>query len=109
MEPSNRPQPNRGSPLVQFLPIFVALLLCAPQLAGAATNSFPTLNAIGNRTINEDAGLQTVNLSGITTGSTNDVDTLSGIHSFLIKAYYAVGKKDEALKHKEWFDKRPRQ
>ena len=41
--------------------------------------------------------------------TTNDVDTLSGIHSFLIKAYYAVGKKDEALKHKEWFDKRPRQ
>ena len=40
--------------------------------------------------------------------ATNDVDTLSGIHSFLIKVYYAVGKKDEALKHKEWFDQRPR-
>jgi tetratricopeptide (TPR) repeat protein len=40
---------------------------------------------------------------------TNDIDTLSGIHSFLIKAYYAVGKKEEALKHKEWFDKRQRQ
>ncbi len=41
--------------------------------------------------------------------ATNDIDTLSGIHSFLIKAYYAVGKKDEALKHKEWFDTRQRQ
>ncbi len=36
----------------------------------------PTLNSLANMTINEDASLQTVNLSGITTGSSNQVETL---------------------------------
>ncbi len=34
-------------------------------------NQPPTLNPIGNLTINENAGLQTVNLSGISSGATN--------------------------------------
>ena len=33
----------------------------------------PTLNALANLTINEGASLQTVNLSGITTGSSNEI------------------------------------
>jgi len=37
----------------------------------------PTLNAIGNLSINENAGLQTVNLSGITSGATNQNQTLT--------------------------------
>ena len=40
-------------------------------------NQTPTLNAIGNLTINENAGLQTVNLSGISSGAANEVQTLS--------------------------------
>jgi len=39
-------------------------------------NQPPTLNTIGNLTIREDAGLQVVNLSGIGTGATNEVQTL---------------------------------
>ncbi len=39
-------------------------------------NQPPTLNALANLTINENAGLQTVNLSGITSGATNQVQTL---------------------------------
>ena len=35
------------------------------------TNAPPTLNAIANMTINEGSGLQTVSLSGISTGDTN--------------------------------------
>ena len=42
-----------------------------------ATNSPPTLNALANLTINENAGLQTVNLSGITSGATNQTQTLT--------------------------------
>ena len=34
-------------------------------------NQPPTLNAIGNVVINENAGLQTVSLSGITSGAAN--------------------------------------
>ncbi len=41
------------------------------------TNHPPTLNAIGNLTINENAGLQTVSLSGITSGATNENQTLT--------------------------------
>jgi hypothetical protein len=41
------------------------------------TNQPPTLNALANVTINEGAGLQTVNLSGITSGATNEVQTLT--------------------------------
>ena len=39
-------------------------------------NQPPTLSAIGSLTIREDAGLQVVNLSGIGTGATNEVQTL---------------------------------
>jgi hypothetical protein len=39
-------------------------------------NQAPTLNTLANVTINEGAGLQTVNLSGITSGATNELDTL---------------------------------
>jgi hypothetical protein len=40
-------------------------------------NQPPTLNALANVTINESAGQQTVNLSGITDGSTNESQTLT--------------------------------
>jgi hypothetical protein len=40
-------------------------------------NQPPTLNPIANLTINENAGLQTVNLTGITSGSSNEVQTLT--------------------------------
>src|SRR5207237_745751 len=40
-------------------------------------NDPPTLNAINNVTINEDAPQQTVSLSGISTGAPNEPDTLS--------------------------------
>ncbi len=42
-----------------------------------AVNQLPTLNAISNLTINENAGLQTVNLSGITSGAANEIQTLT--------------------------------
>ncbi|MDD5141457.1 MAG: Ig-like domain-containing protein, partial [Verrucomicrobiales bacterium] len=42
-----------------------------------AVNSQPTLNALGNLTLNENAGLQTVNLSGITSGAANETQTLT--------------------------------
>src|ERR1019366_2146983 len=41
------------------------------------TNQPPTLNTLANLTINESAGLQTVNLSGITSGATNEAQTLT--------------------------------
>src|ERR1019366_1674310 len=41
------------------------------------TNQPPTLNMLANVTINEGAGLQTVNLSGITSGATNEIQTLT--------------------------------
>jgi hypothetical protein len=40
-------------------------------------NQAPTLNAINNLTINKNAGLQTVSLSGITSGATNENQTLT--------------------------------
>jgi hypothetical protein len=40
-------------------------------------NQPPTLNALANLTINESAGQQTVNLSGITSGATNESQTLT--------------------------------
>ncbi len=42
-----------------------------------ATNQPPTLNPIPDITINENAGTQTVNLTGITSGSTNEVQVLT--------------------------------
>src|ERR1039458_4473272 len=41
------------------------------------TNQPPTLNSILNISFNENAGLQTVNLSGITSGASNQVQTLA--------------------------------
>ena len=40
-------------------------------------NQPPTLDAIGNLTINENAGAQTVNLSGVSSGATNENQTLT--------------------------------
>src|SRR5208283_3769917 len=40
-------------------------------------NQPPTLNPINNLMINENAGLQTVNLSGITSGASNQIQTLT--------------------------------
>jgi hypothetical protein len=40
-------------------------------------NQAPTLNALANLSINESAGLQTVNLAGISSGATNEVQTLT--------------------------------
>ena len=40
-------------------------------------NQAPTLNALANVTINEDASAQSVNLSGISTGATNETQTLT--------------------------------
>ena len=42
-----------------------------------AVNQPPTLNAISNLTLSKNAGLQTVNLSGITSGATNEIQTLT--------------------------------
>ena len=42
-----------------------------------AVNNPPTLNTLNNLTINENAGLQTVNLSGITSGAGNETQTLT--------------------------------
>ena len=44
-------------------------------------NQPPTLNPISNLTLNENAGLQTVNLSGITSGAANENQTLTVIAS----------------------------
>ena len=40
-------------------------------------NQPPTLNALGGRTINKNAGTQTVNLTGITSGASNEVQALT--------------------------------
>jgi fibronectin type 3 domain-containing protein len=42
-----------------------------------ASNAPPTLDALANVTINENAGLQVVNLTGISSGSGNQVQTLT--------------------------------
>jgi len=46
-------------------------------LTVAPVNQAPTLNAINNLTIAEDAAQQTISLAGISTGSTNENDTLT--------------------------------
>ena len=43
----------------------------------AAANAQPTLNVIASLSINENAGLQTVSLTGISSGSTNETQTLT--------------------------------
>jgi Bacterial Ig domain len=40
-------------------------------------NQAPTLNALANVTVQENSGPQTINLSGITSGATNEVQTLT--------------------------------
>jgi Bacterial Ig domain/Fibronectin type III domain len=40
-------------------------------------NKPPTLNVIGNLAINENTGTQTVNLNGISSGATNEIQTLT--------------------------------
>ena len=42
-----------------------------------AVNQAPTLNTITNLVLNENAGLQIVHLSGITSGATNEIQTLA--------------------------------
>jgi len=42
-----------------------------------AVNDAPTLNPLGNLTISEDAGLQSVGLAGISTGAANETQTLT--------------------------------
>jgi hypothetical protein len=41
-----------------------------------AVNDAPTLNTIGNATLNEDAGAQTVSLNGISSGAASEAQTL---------------------------------
>ncbi len=43
----------------------------------APVNDPPTINGIANISITQDAGMQTVNLSGIGTGATNELDALA--------------------------------
>jgi hypothetical protein len=52
-------------------------IMAVTQPAPAPANAAPTLNALGNLTVNENAGLQTVNLSGISSGASNEVQTLT--------------------------------
>jgi len=40
-------------------------------------NQNPTLNALSNLTLNENAGQQTINLTGITSGAANELQTLT--------------------------------
>ena len=42
-----------------------------------AVNDAPTLSPLNNLTLDEDAGLQTVNLTGISTGASNETQTLT--------------------------------
>ncbi|MBI3852696.1 MAG: DUF1565 domain-containing protein [Verrucomicrobia bacterium] len=49
----------------------------ADEFFVAITNTAPTLDAIADLTINEDAGSQTVNLTGITSGATNENQVLT--------------------------------
>ncbi|MBI5773091.1 MAG: hypothetical protein HZA89_05020, partial [Verrucomicrobia bacterium] len=51
------------------LTVTVAFVLAAATYRAAAANAAPTLDPIIDLTINEDAGLQTVNLSGIDIGA----------------------------------------
>lgn len=43
----------------------------------ATSNQFPTINAIGNVTINEDSGTQTVSLTGISDGSVSETQVVT--------------------------------
>jgi hypothetical protein len=56
---------------------FSSEVSCLVPLNVPITNQPPTLNALGGLTINENAGTQTVNLTGITSGSSNEVQTLT--------------------------------
>jgi hypothetical protein len=47
------------------------------SVPSVVVNQPPTLNPPGNVTINENAGLQTVNLSGISSGATKEAQTLT--------------------------------
>ncbi len=47
------------------------------NVPGASTNQIPTLNTISAVTLSEDAGAQTVNLGGISSGSVNETQTLA--------------------------------
>ncbi len=49
----------------------------ATNTVALPTNTPPTLNALGNLAINEDAGAQSVNLSGISSGSASENQTLT--------------------------------
>ena len=42
-----------------------------------AVNQAPTLNALANLTLNQNAGSQTINLSGISTGGSGEIQTLN--------------------------------
>ena len=44
---------------------------------GSTSNSLPTLNALANVAVNENAGMQSVNLSGISGGAGNGAQTLT--------------------------------
>src|SRR6185295_16791968 len=46
-------------------------------LTVSPVNDPPTLDPISNRTLNEDAGQQTNTLTGITSGATNEIQTLA--------------------------------
>ena len=46
-------------------------------MIGQFTAAANTLNAVANRNINEGDGLQTVNLSGIGSGASNEVQSLT--------------------------------
>jgi len=48
-----------------------------PASTNSAPNKPPTLDPIANRTINENAGPQTLNLTGISSGATNQILTLT--------------------------------
>ena len=43
----------------------------------AGTNQPPTLNPISNVTVSEDAGLQTISLTGVTDGTANEIQTVT--------------------------------
>ena len=49
----------------------------AVPLNAVNVNNPPTLNAISNVAINENAGAQTVNLSGVSSGATSEIQTLN--------------------------------
>jgi hypothetical protein len=59
---------------VESLPSSEVSYLVPPN---APVNRPPTLNALGCLTINSNAGPQTVNLTGITSGASNEVQTLT--------------------------------